>query len=292
MSAAPLVRVTILVSMACLLLSLGLRSHADHSGYLLHKPGLLVRSMLAMNLVMPTVVIVLVLLLDLRPAVEVALVALSASPMPPFLPDKMLKLTRHQGYVCGLLVASTVLALVLVPVATAILQHAAIQREHVVAIERVSMAAVAKIVGGTVLLPLACGVLLRRGWPELAARAAPTLSKAGGVLLILALGPILWSQWSAIVSLLGDGTLMVIIAFTATGLLIGHALGGPDPRDRTVLALATASRHPAIALTVAAALFPDQTLAPAAVLLALLVGTLATAPYASRQARLLQGPLP
>jgi hypothetical protein len=32
-------------------------------------------------------------------------------------------------------------------------------------------------------------------------------------------------------------------------------------------------------------MFPDQTLAPAAVLLALLVGTLASAPYSSRQAK-------
>ena len=39
-----------------------------------------------------------------RPPVEVALVALSVSPVPPFLPDKMLRLTLHQGYVYGLLV--------------------------------------------------------------------------------------------------------------------------------------------------------------------------------------------
>jgi len=285
---AALVRVTILLSMALLLLSLGLRSNAGDASYLLRKPALLVRSILAMNLVMPVLVILLVLLLDLRPPVKAALVALSVSPVPPFLPDKMLRLTRHQGYVYGLLVASTVLALILVPLATTILQHFAVRREPVAMIESVPIAVIAKIGGGTILLPLACGMVLRARWPELVPRAAPLMNKAGGILLTLALVALLLSQGTAIFSLLGDGTLVAIIAFTATGLLVGHTLGGPDPRDRTVLALATASRHPAVALAVQGAVFPDQTPAAAAILLALLAGIFAAVPYSSRQAKLLQ----
>jgi len=283
LSIAELVRVTILLSMTLLLLSLGLRSNAGDASYLLRKPGLLARSVLAMNLVMPVLVTGLVVVLNLPPPVKVALVALSVSPVPPFLPDRMLKLTRHQGYVYGLLVASTVLALILVPLATAILQHFEARREPVATIDVV----VAKIVGSTVLLPLAGGVALRARWPEWVPRAAPLMSKAGGVLLILALIPILLSQGRAILILLGDGTLLAIIAFTAIGLLIGHILGGPDPRDRTVLALGTASRHPAVALAVTDAVFPNQTLAPAAILLALLVGICAAAPYSSRQTKVL-----
>jgi len=287
LSIAELVRVTILLSMTLLLLSLGLRSNAGDASYLLRKPGLLARSVLAMNLVMPVLVTGLVVVLNLPPPVKVALVALSVSPVPPFLPDRMLKLTRHQGYVYGLLVASTVLALILVPLATAILQHFEARREPVAAIDSVPVVVVAKIVGSTVLLPLAGGVALRARWPEWVARAAPLMSKAGGVLLILALIPILLSQGRAILILLGDGTLLAIIAFTAIGLFIGHILGGPDPRDRTVLALGTASRHPAVALAVTDAVFPNQTLAPAAILLALLVGICAAAPYSSRQTKVL-----
>jgi|KBSMisStaDraftv2_1062788.scaffolds.fasta_scaffold20515_2 BASS family bile acid:Na+ symporter len=287
MSLAALVRVTILLSMALLLVSLGLRSNPGDASYLLRKPALLVRSVLAMNLIMPVLITLLVLILNLRPAVEVALVALSVSPVPPFLPDKMLRLTRHQGYVYGLLVVSTVLALILVPLATAILQHFELRREHLATIESVPFSVVAKIVGSTILLPLACGVALRSRWPGLVPRAAPLMSKAGGVLLILAVIPLLLSQGTAMISLLGDGTLLASIAFSAIGLLIGHTLGGPDPRDRTVLALGTASRHPAVALAVTSAVSPDQTLAPAAILLALLVGIFAAAPYSSRQAKLL-----
>jgi BASS family bile acid:Na+ symporter len=283
LSLAALIRGAILISMGLLVLSLGMRSASGDAGFLFRRPALLLRSVLAMNLVMPLVALLLVLALDLRPAVKVALVALSVSPVPPFLPSKQLKLTDRQGYIYGLLVASAVLAVVLVPLTTTILQHYAIRRGHIIA--HVGVAVVAKIVAMTVLLPLACGMLVRWLSPELARRAAPVASKIGSVLLIVAFLPVLLSQWSAIGGLLGDGTLLAIIAFTAIGLWIGHLLGGHDPQSQTVLALATASRHPAVALAVSSAMFPDQTLAPAAVLLALLVGTLASAPYSSRQAK-------
>jgi len=39
--------------------------------------------------------------------------------------------------------------------------------------------------------------------------------------------------------------------FVAIGLAVGHLLGGPAREDRSVLALATASRHPGVALAVA-----------------------------------------
>jgi BASS family bile acid:Na+ symporter len=48
-------------------------------------------------------------------------------------------------------------------------------------------------------------------------------------------------------------TALIIAAVAAIGLAIGHWLGGPNPDDRTVLALSTASRHPAIALAAATA---------------------------------------
>lgn len=281
MSLVELIRVAILLSMGLLVTSLGLRSAPGDAGYLLHRPGLLLRSVLAMNVIMPIVVIWLVLTFELKPAVKVALVALSVSPVPPFLPGKQLKLTDRAGYVYGLLVASAVLAVALVPLATAILQHFAVQREHVAPIERVPVAVVIKILTTTVLLPLALGIGLRHSGGERVQRAAPLLGRVGSVLLLVAFVPVLLSQWPAVRSLLGDGTLLVSVAIPAVGLCIGHVMGGPDPEDRTVLALATASRHPAVALAVASAVFPDQKLAPAAVMLALLVGMLATAPYSS-----------
>lgn len=62
----------------------------------------------------------------------------------------------------------------------------------------------------------------------------------------------------ALVSLIDSGTLAAITAFILAGLAAGHLLGGPKPENRTVLALATVSSHPAVALTTANASFPER----------------------------------
>jgi bile acid:Na+ symporter, BASS family len=105
------------------------------------------------------------------------------------------------------------------------------------------------------------------------------LMLAATVLLVVSVIPILFTAWPAIASLIGNGTLAAIAVFILAGLAAGHLLGGPEPDNRSVLALATASRHPAVAMAIASANFPDQKLVPAAVLLYLLISAILSAPY-------------
>ena len=74
-------------------------------------------------------------------------------------------------------------------------------------------------------------------------------------------------------------------AFVVIGLAVGHWLGGPRPETSAVLALSTASRHPAIALALAKVNFPDEPFLGATILLYLLVLTIVTVPYVRRQRR-------
>jgi BASS family bile acid:Na+ symporter len=71
----------------------------------------------------------------------------------------------------------------------------------------------------------------------------------------------------------------VIAVFVLAGLAIGHLLGGPDPDQRTVLALSTATRHPGVALAIVGANFPGEKAALAAILLCLIWGTILSIPY-------------
>lgn len=279
MNPATLIRVLILASMTLLVVSLGLRSTASDADYLFRRPRLLAQSLLAMYVVMPLVVIGLVMHLVLRPPVEIALAALALSPVPPFLPSRQLKLASCEGYVYGLLVAASVLSIVLVPVVTTILET------HVAYGPHVRVGSMLRIVALTVLLPLAAGMIIRRVWPERARTLTRPLHAIGNTLLVAGLLPVLVAQWSAMRSVIGDGTLLAIVIATGIGLFVGHVLGGPDPQHRTVLALATASRHPGVALAIASAGFPQQRLVPAAVLLAVVVGVAATAPYGAWRAR-------
>jgi BASS family bile acid:Na+ symporter len=69
------------------------------------------------------------------------------------------------------------------------------------------------------------------------------------------------------------------------GLAAGHLLGGPDPRERTDLALAAASRHPGIALATAQIAFPHVTEVTALVALYLIVGGVIALPYSKWRAK-------
>src|SRR4029077_16052851 len=131
----------------------------------------------------------------------------------------------------------------------------------------------------TVLVPFALGLIINQLRPTFAARASPLAGKAGMLLLAVASVPILVKMWPAMMSLIGDGTLLAIVAFVAVGLAVGHLLGGPDPADRVVLALATPMRHPGVALVVASVTAAGTKAVAPALLPYLLVGTIASIPY-------------
>jgi len=101
------------------------------------------------------------------------------------------------------------------------------------------------------------------------------------VLLLAGLGLMLGKAAPTMLALLWDGTLLAIVIFIVFGLLAGHLLGGPTPGDRSVLALATASRHPGVAMAIAQLTVPAERSVPAALLLYLVVGMVVTLPYVS-----------
>jgi BASS family bile acid:Na+ symporter len=78
-------------------------------------------------------------------------------------------------------------------------------------------------------------------------------------------------------SVIREGTLSAIVIISLCGLAAGHLLGGPDEDDRTVLAFATVSRHPGVAIAIAA--LTREPLGPIGVLLAVVVNEAAVVPY-------------
>ena len=97
------------------------------------------------------------------------------------------------------------------------------------------------------------------------------LMPLGVVVLLIAAAPAMWR-------LIGGGTLVAMVLFLAIGFVVGHVMGGPDPDHSIVLAISTACRHPAIALSIVSANFPDEQFG-AAILLYLLLGFVVGVPY-------------
>jgi BASS family bile acid:Na+ symporter len=280
MSAEQLIRVGLLLSVVLIVLGFGLHATWRDATFLFRNLRLLLRSLLAMNVIMPLFALFMAAVFALRPAVEIALIALAISPVPPFLPLKQLQLRGRNEYVYGLLGGTALLTIVIAPLTVALI-GLAISREA-----RIAPAAVARIVGLTVLVPLAVGLVVHGRMPTFAERASPLAGKVGSVLLIVAFVPVLIKMGPAFITLLGKGTLVAILGFILVGLAVGHLLGGPDPDDRSALALATAIRHPGVAFVIAAGTFPDEKLVAPAVILYVIVGAIASAPYAMWRKRL------
>lgn len=222
---------------------------------------------------MPVAATALVMAFNLRPAVEIALVALAISPVPPLLPKRQIKADGDPSYAIGLLVLAAVAAIIFIPFAV---EGLGILLRTPLHMKPWPIARLALI---TVLVPLGLGMAARQAAPAIAIRAARPLALFAAILLIASALMVLFSLRTGLWDLLGRGTIAAIAAFVILGLAVGHWLGGPDPHDRTVLALATAARHPAIALTIATANFPDEKATVPAILLYLVLGTVLAAPY-------------
>lgn len=259
-------------SVLLLVFALGLTSMMADATYLFRRPGLLLRSVAAIDVAVPLAAALLVSLLPLAPPVRLAIVLMAVSPLPPMVPGKQLRMGATTAYVCGLYVAVSLLAIAIVPL-TMVILSAVFPRDAWIA-----PAAVARVVFVSVLLPLAAGMAIRRLSPGFAERAAPVVPKLASLLLLAGLVLILISAWPAVRDLLGNGAVLAIAGVVGTGLLAGHLLGGPDPEVRTALAVASATRHPGMALLIARSSFPSEQAAPA-VLLFLVVGLIAALPY-------------
>jgi BASS family bile acid:Na+ symporter len=273
MNIQTVIKLAIEVSIFMTVFSFGLKSSLDDVLYLVRRPSLFARSLLSMFIIMPVFTAAVVANLNLHPAVKIALVALAVSPIPPLLPQRELKAAGTASYGFGLLYTAALIAIIYVPIAVSLLANYFGIEDHTPAAE------VARLVLITVLVPLSIGIAVRYYAPALAGRMAKPVLKAALVVLGVSILPLLVKLFPSVLSLIGDGTIVVIVAFVLVGLTVGHLLGGPEPDNRTILAFSTAIRHPGVALAIAVANFPGEKLIPAAIVMYLILNIIVSIPY-------------
>jgi len=274
MTLTVLIVLTLKFSIALNVFVLGLGATFKDATHLFRRPEKFLRALLSMYVVMPLIALALALTFDLSPAARFAVVALSVSPVPPILPKKALKAGGTENYSVGLLVAATLLAIVLVPVAMEVFE-----RVFDVPLE-MPVQSLAAVLLPYLLAPLAAGILVRAMAPAAAEWASGPVGILATALLLLSFIPVLIGARQDLLSVIGNGTVLAFAAFALAGLIAGHLLGGPEPEERTVLALYTSARHPGVAIAIAQVNFPDQQrLAIAAALVAVIVAGIVSAPY-------------
>jgi bile acid:Na+ symporter, BASS family len=265
------------ISIILTVFGFGLQARLDDVLCLVRQPRILLFSLIAMFVVMPLFALLLTGIFPFLPAVAVALIALSISPVPPLLPRRITKSAGISPYGIGLMVTAATLSIVFIPLATYVI-GTFLHRPIVM-----GPAAVAKMIFPSVLIPMAAGILVHRLWPALATRLAHPLALfanillgLGGLCILIVAAPSIWA-------LVGNGTILAFAAFIIVGLLAGHLLGGQDPNERVPLALSTACRHPALAIAIAKISAPAERNALSAILLYLLLNGVLTIPYVKWQ---------
>jgi BASS family bile acid:Na+ symporter len=279
MTLQQLIVLALQVSILLTVFSFGLRATPEDILHVVRRPSLLGRSLVAMFLVMPILAVALARAFALRPSVEIALVALSVAPIPPLLPRRQNKAGGDAPYALGLMVVVGLLSIVIVPAGVALLGRFFMKPFAM------SPGAIAAVVLKAAILPLAAGMVVRALVPAAAVRMAKAVGLVGQAMLAAGVLAILADTLSTVMSLIGNWTLLAMAAFVVVGLAVGHVLGGPNEDDRIVLAFATSSRHPAIALAMAKANFPDEPYLGATIILYLLVSILLGVAYKVWHAR-------
>jgi BASS family bile acid:Na+ symporter len=239
--------VVLKLCVAALIFAIGLGSSLGDLTYLGRRPGLLLRSLLAMYVLVPLAALAFAKLLPLAAGVKAALLVLAVSAGAPLLPRKLSKLGGG-AYPFSLVVVSSLLAIVLVPAWIELLGR------HFERDVDVSSVTVATLIVKAFLAPLAAGMLLRLASPALCERASDLLMKVAGVVLTLTGLLLLALNWRLLLQLQGPG-MLALVSLMTVALAVGHLLGGPTEDDRTALAIACATRHVGIAVLVASA-FP------------------------------------
>ena len=280
MSLMQLIGLAINASMFLVVFALGLRSKLADVTYLGRHPGLFFRSIVAMNVVMLLFAIAVIMLFNPPAPIKIALVALSVSPVPPVLPGKQFAAGGSAGYTIGLLAGAAIVSVAFVPFVIEMLGRIFSVDMH----EPISK--VSSVVLISVVIPLVAGIVLRKFAPAFAERAAAPISTIATVLLVIAVLPVLVVAAPTFWSLVGNGVLICLIAFTLVGIAVGHLLGGPNPHNRAVLALATGTRHPGIAIAISSINFPSQKSVLAVVLFHLIIGAIVSLPYVRRHKKI------
>jgi len=278
MDTKQLILLALQVAIFATVFAFGLQAKLGDVAYVLRRPALLLRSLLAMFAVMPMLVVIVVKALELRMPVEVVLVVLAISPIPPLLPGKEKKAGGLPSYGLGLMLLFGVTAIVVTPLLVEVMARV-FDRPVTM-----SPGAIARIVVVMILAPLVAGMIVRALLPHVAVRLENPVRWAATGLLVLGVLAVLAGSWSAIWAATGSGTLIAMFVFVVVGLVVGHLLGGPDPEHSAVLALSTACRHPAIALAVASANYPNEHFG-GIIVLYLIASTVAALPYVKWQRR-------
>ena len=274
------------VTIFTLMLTIGVNQSLGQLISVWRQRDVLLRSLLAVIVLVPIVVIVLLWVFNLPPAVATGLAVLAAAPGAPLTTKRSQMAGADITYVSSLQLTLALLAVIVTPLTLAVF-HGLFE----LGTERVAVFKIAQQVAQVTFLPVVIGLLLQRFAPKLVAVIGKPLSVIANVLFILLMLAsivliIIAPDLRAMLKV-GWPAIAAILIMVAVALVIGHGLGGPAQEQRSALAVASIARNVGLALFVVGLSDAGQTSVPT-ILAYMILGTVIAVPYAIWSKRQMQ----
>jgi predicted Na+-dependent transporter len=277
MDQAPLLLVSAALFMIMFALGVGLKG--DAIVRLRRRPALVLRLLIGSCVLVPLVALLLLKLplsLALSKPARIGIALMAISPSAPLTLRKAGKTGGDRELAAVLQACAAVAAIASIPLIADLYRSS-----FGVSGWEVGPKEVALQVGKAQVLPLLAGVVLRRWRPAWAERLSAPLDKLANGLLLLLIVLVLFKALPLLVPFLAANLLALgyMAVMVLAALAIGYLVAGPEPRERTTLALVTSMRNPGLALLFATTYGAGLPGLKLAVLSYLLVTVLLSVPF-------------
>jgi BASS family bile acid:Na+ symporter len=245
MSATPSwVFTAIQATVAAVAFAAGVSAAPAELGALWKRPRLLLKALLAVLVLVPVIAVLLVKAVQPPNAVAGGLLiaALSIGPVAALKRSRQTDPARDVAL--GLNIVLLLLSVVYVPFAVWLVGLVFERELHL------SPGAVANTILPLQLVPLFVGLAVGRLAPRFVARLVKPLTRITNLALGIVAVAVVVVLFDQLVGL-GARAWILIATFAAMAMLVGHALGGPEPGTRTVVATFSALRFPGLGLVIA-----------------------------------------
>ncbi len=268
----PTLLIFVKITIFALMLAIGVNLPLQQLISLWRRPGSLIRSLLAVIVLVPMLVGLLLWVFDLPPPVATGLAVLAAAPGAPLTTKRSQMAGGKMPYSASLQLTLALLAVVVTPLTLTVF-YALFNLET----ETVAPLAVAKQVALVQLLPVGIGLLIQHFWPKITDRVGKPLNVIANILFLLLLALVIVPGVRMILQV-GAAPIAAILIMVAVSLAIGFLLGGPVYDERSSLAVASIARNVGLALYIAALSGVEQSLIPT-LLSYMILGAIVAVPF-------------
>gem|GEM_PF-805402 len=273
------------LTLFALMFSMAVRWTFDDVIWLWKQPALLGRSLLSVLVLMPLLGILIILLMPgLTVAQRIGIGAMIACPGAPMIVFKSLKVGGNTKFVASLQFIICTITIISIPVTVFLLSQLSPNDAWL------SSDKIATQVFFAQVLPMGLGVLIAEYLPELAEDLVEPISKISKLMLLVTTVILLTLTLDKVLNA-GFFAYLAMVLIAIASLAFGHFLGGPQPENTSVLAYATATRNPGLALLLVSLNFPNLDYVKGGIINTLLTYALITAvisiPYTSQRKKAL-----